>query len=109
MSKPTARIFDRNRPIGSTTMASRTDAAWRWGERHGFDVLDEHVAWGASASLTRPPELVEAVQLCAAERSILIVYSIDVLGDEPETVQWARELTTQQVRTVIEPTMGETE
>lgn len=109
MSKPTARIFDRNQPIGSTTMASRTKAAWRWGERHGFDVLDEHVAWGATASLTRPPELVEAVQLCAAERSTLIVYSIDVLSGDPETVLWARESTGQHVRAVTEPATGEAE
>lgn len=102
MSKPTARIFDRNRPIGSTAMASRTDAAWRWSERNGFDVLDEHVAWGATAGLDRPPELVDAVRLCAAAGSTLIVFSIDVLSVDPQTVQWARDETGQQLRVVIE-------
>ncbi len=107
MSKPTARIFDRNRPVGSTALASRTGAAWRWGERNGFDILDEHVAWGATAGLGRPPELVDAVQLCAVEGSTLIVYSADVLSGDPETVQWARESTGQRVRTVADPAPGE--
>jgi hypothetical protein len=103
MSKPTARIFDRTAPVGPIAMASRTDAAWRWGEGNGFDVLDEHVAWGATASLDRPPELVDTVRLCAAEGSTLIVFSIDGLSGDPETVQWAREATGQQVRVVTEP------
>lgn len=105
--KPTARVFDRNRLIGPTAITSRTDASWRWGEHHGFDVVDAHLAWGATARLARPPELVEAVQLCASEGSTLIVYSGDVLSD-PETVQWVREATGQQVRTVIEHATGET-
>jgi hypothetical protein len=107
MSKPTARIFDRNRPVGPTAMASRTDAAWRWAERNGFVVLDEHVAWGANAGLDRPPKLVDAVQRCAAEGSTLIVYSVDVLSDDSETVQWVRKSTGQRVRAVTEPATGE--
>lgn len=105
--KPTARVFDRNRPVGPAAAASRTEASLRWGEHNGFVVVDAHVAWGAAARLSRPPELVEAVELCAAEGSTLIVYSDDVLSDDPETVRWAREATGQQVRAVIEPATGE--
>ena len=92
-AKPTARIYDRNRLIGGTAAASRTKASCVWGKRNGFEVVDEHVAWGAAADLPRPPELVEAVQACAAEGSTLIVYSDDVLGNDPDTVRWVREAT----------------
>lgn len=88
---PTARIFDRNLAIGRTTMSGRTKACWDWAERHRFRVLDEHIAWGASADTPRPPELVDAVELCAAEGSALIVYSEVALSENPATVQWARE------------------
>ena len=92
MSKPTAQIFDRNRLIGNTAAISRTTASWPQCGQNGFVILGD-VAWGDGDT----------------EGSTLIVYSIDVLSDEPETVQWARDLTAQHVRSVNEPTMGETE
>ncbi len=105
--KPTARIFDRNRPAGPTAIASRTDAAWWWGEHDGFDVVDEHIVWGATAVLGRPTELVDAVRECAAEGSTLIVYSVAVLSDDPEAVQRVRDSTGLHVRAVTGPAIGE--
>lgn len=86
-----AHIFDRNRPISGTPMAVRAEACWRWGESHGFQVADEHLAWGAAADQPRPAELIEAVRRCVDEGSTLIFYSDAVLSDDPDTVQWARE------------------
>jgi hypothetical protein len=86
----TARIFDRNLVIGETSMPGRTNACYDWAERHRLRILDEHIAWGASADTAKPTELVEAVELCAAEGSTLIVYNDDVLSKDPATVQWAR-------------------
>lgn len=86
----TARIFDRNLVIGETTMSGRTSACYDWAESHRFRVLDEHIAWGASADTARPTELVAAVELCVTEGSALIVYDDGVLSKDPATVQWAR-------------------
>lgn len=86
----TARIFDRNRTIDGTTMNERARACWSWAENRRIRVWDEHVAWGANAGEPRPPDLTEAVELCTAEGSALIVYSLAALSDDPGTVQWAR-------------------
>ena len=105
--KPTARIFDRNQAIGATSMPGRTRQCWKWGDAHGFDVLDEHVAWGANADLPKPPELVEAVELCASEGSTLIVYCLDVFGGDPHVADWVRgEISEQGIAVATGPDDG---
>ena len=85
-----ARIFDRGQSTGDTTLTGRAEKCWRWAEQQGLDVVEEHVAWGASAELPKPPELVEAVEHCAVECSTLIVYSIGVISDDPDVIDWVR-------------------
>jgi len=100
----TGRIFDRfGVAVNGTSMGGRTTTCWRWADGEGIRVIDEHVAWGATANEQRPPELEEAIRECIAEHSALIVYCLDVISEDPAAVeQVRRELGSSPIRVATE-------